>query len=194
MLEIAFRNTGRLLGLINDLLDLSRLESDNIVYHLKNLELCNFLKESIDLNGGIATTFNVTLVLNIDIKNAWLHIDETCLHQIMSNLISKAIKFPKQDGKVSVKLSSLDNYYRIAVSDNGSGIDKAYQPFLFQKFTQEQSSQTRSVDGTGLGLAITKSLIEQLGRKLNYTTAQEDGTSFFVDLSILHTTRHAIQK
>lgn len=76
------------------------------------------------------------------------------------------------------------DHYRFSVIDNGPGIDKAYQPFLFNKFTQEQSALTRETGGTGLGLAITKGFVEQLNGKISFATTPDAGTTFFVDLPI----------
>ena len=186
MLEIADRNTERLLNIINDILDMSKIEAGKVIYHFEEMELVEFIKESIELNHGLAETHKASLKLITDLKQAWVSTDGGRLNQIMNNLISNAVKFSGEGGNVTLRLSQYKGYYRLAVEDNGSGIKKSYQPFLFNKFTQEQSSQTRETGGTGLGLAITKVLIEQLGGKISYSTIQGKGTTFFIDLPILN--------
>ena len=186
LLDIACRNSEHLSQLINDILDISKIESGNVDSHLEKIELVNFLKETIELNQGMAIKFNVALSLNAEVSNAWINLDKRSLHKIMNNLISNAIKFSDNEKEVSVRLLKHKTHYRIAIKDTGLGISKEYQPFLFTKFTQEQSSLTRSVGGSGLGLSIAKSLIEQLKGDLSYTTSATEGTTFFVDLPAIN--------
>ncbi len=185
LVDIADRNTERLLQLINDILDVSKIEAGEVQLDYSKLELVDFARKNIELNEGLAKKHKVTLDLVSDIDHGWIYTDEGKLNQIMNNLVSNAIKFSDNEGRVTISLSQFKNYYRLTVADNGPGIEKSYQPFLFDKFTQEQSSLTRKAGGTGLGLAITKQLIELLGGEISYSTVKGKGSKFFVDLPML---------
>jgi len=135
LLDIACRNSKHLSQLINDILDISKIESGNVDSHLEKIELVNFLKETIELNQGMAIKFNIALSLKSDVNNVWINSEKRSLHKIMNNLISNAIKFSDNEKEVSVRLSKHKTNYRISIKDTGLGISKEYQPFLFTKFT-----------------------------------------------------------
>jgi len=193
MLDIAYRNTDRLLGIINDILDMAKLEAGKVKFNIEEVDLVPFVKENVELSQGLANQHNIILSVSTELIDGWVDTDEGRLNQVMNNLLSNAIKFSEKNGKVDVHLSQNQSYYRLSVVDNGAGIHKDYQPFLFKKFTQEQESQTRNVGGSGLGLAITKELVEQLGGVLSYETTFGEGTTFFIDLPRRHSgERHCL--
>jgi len=182
MLDIAYRNTDRLLEIINDILDMAKLETGKVKFQIKAVELVSFIQQNIELNQGLASQYNVVLSVHTELAEGWVDTDEGRLNQVLNNLLSNAIKFSDNNDSVEVSLSLNQSYFRLAVIDHGPGIHKDYQPFLFKKFTQEQATLTRNVGGSGLGLAITKELVEQLGGVLSYTTKPGEGTAFFIDL------------
>ncbi len=160
---------------------MAKIESGETEIVTEDFKLCDFLRENILNNQVLAVEHGVELLFTADLSDNWIKTDESRLNQIINNLVSNAIKFSCDNGKVEVILKSVNDSYQIAVSDNGPGIDKAYQPFLFDKFTQEQSAHTRKVGGTGLGLDITKGLVDILGGKLSYETSPK-GTKFLVNI------------
>lgn len=181
MLSIAYRNSEKLLAIINDILDISKIEAGEVRFQIERLELNGFLLACMDLNEGVAKKFGVRLNLNVLDGEAWILSDEGRMNQILNNLLSNAIKFTGENTSVEIRLDRVEDRYRIAVQDHGPGIAKEYQPFLFKKFTQEHSSLTRKVGGTGLGLSITKQLVVQLGGNLTFITAAGEGTTFFIE-------------
>jgi len=188
LLEIAHKNSERLVRLINDILDIEKIEAGKMEFNLSTQPLLPLVRQSIDANIGFANQFQVSIELDSASENIQVSTDSDRLIQIITNLISNAAKFSPPQGVVSISLKRISTSEnkpgraRLTISDNGPGIPEEFQPKIFGKFLQADSSDTRLKGGTGLGLAITKSLIESMDGQINFSTSSA-GTSFWVEMN-----------
>ncbi len=116
--------------------------------------------------------------------DALVDVDSLRLTQVMSNLLSNSCKFAPAGSSVDVTIQRSDDTVRICVADHGPGIPESFRDVIFEKFSQVDSSDSRSNAGTGLGLAISKELVERMGGMIGYESTENVGTTFFVDLPI----------
>lgn len=187
MLDVANRNVKRLLTLINDILDVSKLESGEINFNYENLNIKDFIKSTIEINQQYAEKYNTTFKC-IECHNEITVIaDKDRLTQVMSNLLSNAAKYSPSDIPVEIFTTVKNQMLRVNVKDYGHGIPKEFQDKLFKKFTQSDSGDTRQVGGTGLGLNISKMIIEKLGGKIGFDTIEGKETTFYFELPIVKT-------
>lgn len=186
MLGIASSNTERLLLLINDILDIQKIESGQMAFKFQCLELLPFLEQTIKEHEAYAEQHNVHFSLKGKLDPVQVFADRDRLMQVMANLLSNAAKFSPQGKAVEISIANLENrQIRISVTDHGPGIPKEFQPKLFDRFTQSDSSDTRQKGGTGLGLSIAKAIIEKHGGRIGFITHEGIGTTFYFDLAIL---------
>ena len=181
LLIIAANNTERLLLLINDILDMQKIESGQMVFNFKNISLMPLIEQAIEENAAFGEQYGVTFVIDRPLEDAQLFADKDRLMQVFSNLFSNAAKYSTKGSKVSIHVSRHNKSIRIAVTDHGTGIPEEFQPRLFEKFTQSDSSTTRKVGGTGLGLSIVKVIVETHGGKIDFISREGIGTTFTVD-------------
>jgi PAS domain S-box-containing protein len=185
LLEIASNNTERLLLLINDILDIEKIESGEMAFKFKSVPVGTFLKEALKANDAYASQHNVRLELHSTCTSHKVYADADRLMQVMNNLLSNAIKFSREGSTVDVTETMVEDRIRISVTDHGPGIPEAFQGKVFDKFTQSDSSDTRSIGGTGLGLNITKAIVEKHGGYIDFVTQENIGTTFFFELPVL---------
>jgi signal transduction histidine kinase len=186
LVEIALRNSDRLARLINDLLDIEKMESGKMQFDMAQQPLIALIEQAIEANSGYAQSFNVRYALQPS-PNMLVTIDSFRLLQVMSNLLSNAAKFslPQSTVEIAVIDRTAMNGARIArvqVTDRGAGIPEEFRSRIFQKFSQADSSDARAKSGTGLGLAICKAIIEQMGGQIGYETQAGVGSTFYFDL------------
>ncbi|OOZ38506.1 hypothetical protein BOW53_15315 [Solemya pervernicosa gill symbiont] len=185
MLRIAYENSERLTLLINDLLDINKIENSDTLFEMKPLNLRTLLVDAIYANQGFSDKYNVKLSWQpSDEDQLTISADKNRLIQVLSNLCSNAIKFSPEDGEVVISTSHDDKTVRISITDNGPGIAADYQQSIFEKFVQADSSDTRNTGGTGLGLAITKEIIERHGGTIGLESTPGEGASFYFDLPL----------
>jgi CheY-like chemotaxis protein/two-component sensor histidine kinase len=177
-LTIVFNNAERLVSLVNDLLDLSRIESGRIQLKLETVDLTGII-------GAVTTTLQhkiaekgQTLAVNIDPQATAVTADHDKLVQVVTNYVSNAHKYTQPGGDLRIDVSRQDGFARVAVSDNGFGISAADQERLFTRFYRVDSSITREVGGTGLGLSIVKDLVELHGGQVSVRSAEGEGSTF----------------
>jgi signal transduction histidine kinase/CHASE1-domain containing sensor protein len=182
LLDIALRNSDRLAHLINDLLDIEKMESGKMNFELAEQPLLPLLEQSLEANSGYAQQFNVRFTLQAHSSDARCLVDAHRFLQVMANLLSNAAKFSPTDGEVIVTLDTLPGSARICVQDKGPGIPEEFWPRIFQKFSQADSSDTRAKSGTGLGLAICKAIVERMGGTIGFDTESGKGTTFWFEL------------
>ncbi|VAX07908.1 hypothetical protein MNBD_ALPHA03-304 [hydrothermal vent metagenome] len=183
MLRIASNNTERLLLLINDILDIQKIESGEMAFKFCSLDLKPFLEQAVAENEGYGAQHGVKFVIAQTLENAWVYADKDRLMQVMANLFSNAAKFSPVNGTVEISLAHHHtNILRISVTDKGPGIPEEFQPKLYDKFTQSDSSDTRQKGGTGLGLSISKVIVEKHGGRINFVSSEGIGTTFYVEL------------
>lgn len=184
MLEIANNNGERLVRLINDILDVEKIESGRLQLDIQPINVPELLARVLEENCGYGVASGVTFVLDSPIDDLQIIGDQDRLRQIMANLLSNAAKYSHAGGSVHVQAVRHGHDLRIRVIDTGSGIPHAFRERIFQKFAQADSSDTRQKGGTGLGLNICKMLIEQMGGRIGFSSTPGVGTTFFIDLRI----------
>lgn len=186
LLSIAHRNTERLLLLINDILDLQKIESGNMPFDFKPMSLRDFIAEAIEANKPFAQEQHVNIQLNDQLSaDVQILADQARLIQVMNNLLSNAAKFSPRDSTIDIDLSTQQHQVTIAVRDHGPGIPDEFRDKLFDKFTQSDASDSRHVGGTGLGLSISKLIAEKHNGTITYESTPGKGTTFFLHLSAL---------
>lgn len=186
MLNIATNNTERLLLLINDILDIQKIESGQMAFKFRDMEIISFLKQSLADNAVYGKQHGVKFVLAKELTPTHVYADNDRMMQVMANLLSNAAKFsPKNDTvEINVALHHGDSV-RISITDHGPGIPEKFQSKLFDKFTQSDSSDARQKGGTGLGLSISKIIVEKHGGRIGFVSREGIGTTFYMELPTL---------
>jgi PAS domain S-box-containing protein len=182
-LLIASRNCDRLVRLINDILDIEKIQAGKMDFVIMNVNLGNLVHEAIVNNQMFAEKFGVRLAVE-GVTEVMVNVDADRIMQVLTNLISNAVKFSKKNGVVTVSMEKRNKLVRVTIADTGIGIPEAYHYKIFQKFSQVDSSAVREQDGSGLGLNISKAIIEKLGGSLNFTSTFGVGSRFYFDLPI----------
>lgn len=182
LVDIASRNGERLAALINDLLDMEKIAAGRLEFAMGNFSLAMLLRQSVELNAGYAQTHEVQLALTQVPDEAWVNVDDSRFLQVMANLLSNAAKFSPPGCTVEVAAHArAGGLLRIEVRDRGPGIDEAFIPRVFARFSQADATDARAKGGTGLGLAISKALVEQMGGRIGFDSTVGQGTTFYVE-------------
>ncbi len=184
LLVTAARNTERLLNLINDLLDIQKIEAGKMEFHITRVELMDALQKSVTDNMAYAEQYNVDIQICEKPDEMIVNVDPHRFSQIMSNLLSNAAKFSPENDTVKIFVSNEGEFAKISVVDNGEGIPAEFHDKIFNKFSQNDSSTTRQKGGTGLGLAITRQMIEAMRGRIDFTSVEGKGTTFNIYLPI----------
>jgi len=185
LIDIAHKNSQRLSYLINDLLDMEKLVAGKMQFDLRLQQLTPLVEQSLDATRTYCTERRVSLTLNPGPQHIEVNVDSHRFLQIMSNLISNAIKYSPDGGEVEVSIEAREQRVRTSVADHGAGIPAEFRDRIFQKFSQADSSDTRRKGGTGLGLAITKELVERMGGTIGFESENGKGTRFYFDFPIV---------
>ncbi|TNF59734.1 MAG: HAMP domain-containing histidine kinase [Rhodobacteraceae bacterium] len=184
MIEIAGRNSKRLADLINDLLDLQKIEAGEMVYRFESLSVRNLIADAVEANLGYADSLGITLVPTLPEEDVIIQGDEARLMQVMGNVISNALKFSDKGSSVRVYYERVADRVRICVKDSGIGIPAGAKDKVFGKFTQVDGSDQRRVGGTGLGMNITKQIVERHKGEIDYVSREGKGTTFFIEFDV----------
>ena len=179
---VAERNGQRLLDLINDLLDIEKIESGKLTLAPELIPVDDLVREAMVLNKAFAERFKVSFEARGDLPERRVLADRKRLLQVMTNLLSNAAKFSPEGGVVEISTEDAAGKVRVAVHDRGSGIPEAFRGRIFGRFTQADSTATRQKGGTGLGLAICKRLIELMEGNIGFEDRTGGGTSFWFEL------------
>jgi len=184
--KLALTNTDRLIKIVNDLLDIQKIEAGKLELDIGETNLSDLVKQSVDTMTDYGKEFNVTYQVMDLLPNTIVKIDGNRFIQILHNLLSNATKYGKHNEIVEVSIIPYKNNVRVAVTDYGSGIPEEFQAKIFTKFSQSHSvnSEHARVRGTGLGLSIVKLLVEKMGGSIFFQSSSE-GTTFFIDLKLV---------
>jgi PAS domain S-box-containing protein len=180
--HVAERNSQRLLDLINDILDIEKIESGKLTMMPELLSLDEVVGESLVLNKGFAERFQVRYQARGALLPVQVKADRKRLLQVMTNLLSNAAKFSPPGEPVEVTMEDHGAKVRVGVHDHGPGIPEGFRSRIFARFAQADSSMTRQKGGTGLGLAICKRLIELMDGRIGFTDREGGGTVFYFEL------------
>lgn len=173
-----------LLGLITQLLDLSRIEAGKLQIDMQPVLLQETVKEAMAMLAPLAEEMQVTIADNItEVSDIWLQADPLRLKQSLINLLSNAVKYNQRSGRVEISMEQMEaDRIRVLVEDNGPGIEEKYFDRLFQAFVRVSTSPNQ-VDGSGIGLPITKYLIEMMGGSIGLTSEVGRGSTFWIELA-----------
>lgn len=184
LLTIALSNSERLGLLINDILDIEKIESGAIRFSLGPVAVTKLLEDAVRQNNAYAQRYQVHLRIDGELPEVEIYADRDRVMQVLSNLISNASKFSSAGGEVRLLARELGQSIRIEVIDSGCGIPEEFQDKVFEKFTQADASDARAAGGTGLGLSISKSLVERMQGSIGFHSQPGQGTTFFFELPL----------
>ncbi len=193
MLRVAANNTERLLLLINDILDIQKIESGKMAFRFAPINIKDFVLQSITDNEAYANQYGVRFVIKPIADDPIAFADKDRLMQVMANLLSNAAKFSPPDNEIEISATRREHAIRISVTDHGPGIPEEFQPQVFEKFTQADSTDSRNKGGTGLGLSISRLIIEKHGGHIDFVSRSGIGTTFFFDLPELITSTNDLK-
>lgn len=178
-----------LLGLINDVLDMSKIENGKFTINKEPVCLSDFMHDFISIIQPQVKAKHLELDLSIlGIEDEIVITDSLRLHQIMQNIMSNAIKFTRENGKISLRMEQAPydregySLYVFRFSDNGIGMSEEFQKVIFQPFERAATSTVSKTEGTGLGMSITKSIVDLMGGSISVTSRLNEGTTFTVSL------------
>ena len=180
-----------LLGLINDILDISKIEAGKTTLNLSDEAIVDLI-EGIDsiIRPQMKSKGHTFEIHSKDIKHEHLVMDKLRLNQILLNLLSNAYKYTPEGGHITLTIQELPQQskqlarFRFIVADNGYGMTEDYLSNIFQPFTREEDSTTKKIQGTGLGMAITKNLVDLMGGTIKVTSTKGKGSTFTIDLTL----------
>ena len=182
-----------LLGIINDVLDMSKIEAGKTVFKYSDFSILDFVQELDTIfHSQIYEKKQMLTIIKESIRHEWVNGDQVHLMQIFSNLLSNAIKYTQEGGEIQFLVeecetkSSVYAKYRFLVSDNGMGMSADFKETIFDPFTRAESSVTNKIQGTGLGMAITRNLVEAMGGTIDVESEPGQGSCFevLIDLKI----------
>ena len=182
-----------LLGIINDVLDMSKIEAGKTVFKYSDFSIVEFIQELDTIFHSQIYEKNQTFTITKEnIRHEWVNGDRIHLMQIFSNLLSNAIKYTQESGEIQLLAEECESHssvyakYRFLVSDNGMGMSADFKDTIFDAFTRAENSMTNKIQGTGLGMAITKNLVVSMGGTIDVESEPGQGSCFeiFMDLKI----------
>lgn len=181
LIAIAHANCQRLIRLINDMLDVEKIESGKMRFEMAHQSLADIVNRSVEAMSDYADQPDIRIEVTAD-QGSDVRGDADRLVQVVTNLVSNAVKFSPRGGCVYVSVMSIDRLVRLCVRDEGPGIPDEFRSRIFTKFAQADSSDTRQKGGTGLGLVIAKEIVERHGGALWFESEVGNGAQFYVDL------------
>jgi len=186
LLEIAHKNSERLVGLVNDILDIEKIESGRMEFRHDRLEARSLVEQAVEANQSYAAQHEVEYRITAQPDEALPVLgDADRLIQVLTNLLSNAAKFSPAGTAVEVEVETAGSQIRVSVRDRGAGIPEAFRNRIFQRFAQADASDVRRKGGTGLGLSIAKAIVERHGGRIGFEPAEGGGTRFWFTLPLL---------
>jgi PAS domain S-box-containing protein len=186
LLDIAKNNCERLVRLINDILDIEKIESGNMRFETTTQCLQPLVAQAVAMTQAFAAQFQVQLVLQSSGADSYVRVDPDRLTQVIVNFLSNACKFSPPGGSVEIRIAQvMAGYVRLSVIDHGEGISDAFRSRIFQKFAQADASDTRVKGGTGLGLNISRAIIERHQGRIDFKSERGIGSEFYFELPLV---------
>lgn len=182
LLEIARSNCRRLIHLVNDILDIEKIESGKMIFDLKPLEIHELVERAIEANRDLADYYGVSVRLDGAAARGNVRADFERLMQGVRNILSNAVKFSPRGSDVIVMIEHRETNIRVSVRDHGPGIPDEYRHRIFDKFVQVDATDARQKGGTGLGLSIVREIVTRLNGEVHFETAPGGGTVFYIEL------------
>jgi PAS domain S-box-containing protein len=182
LVEIALRNSERMERLVNDILASRKLDSGRMEFHLEEVELMSLVEQAIDGTTAYAANHGVGLELEDGIPGAMVRADPDRMIQVLTNVLSNAVRFSAEGDVVTVRADRDGSMLRVAISDKGPGIAEEFRDHVFEAFARGEHEAWRHRSGTGLGMSISKGIIEELGGSITFETEVDAGTTFFVEI------------
>ncbi len=187
LIDIAHKNSERLILLINDMLDIEKIASGQMRFDMKDENLAALIDQAVETNQPYAERLTVKIVIDPVPADLVIRVDQQRLLQILANLLSNAAKFSNPGEIVTVRAEVNNAMARICVDDTGQGIADEFRDRIFTKFSQADSSATRSKGGTGLGLNISKEIAESMGGMVGFKSKLGKGSTFWVEFPLMKT-------
>ncbi|MBP3950538.1 ATP-binding protein [Bacillus suaedae] len=178
MARIIYDESLRMGRLVNELLDLARMEAGHVELNIETIELAPFMERVVRKFQGFAKEQNIQLELEDERADAWIEVDPDRLDQVLTNLVHNAIRHTNEQGNVTLRVNSYDHGTKFDVSDTGTGIPEEDLPYVFERFYKADKARTRSRGGTGLGLAIAKNIVEAHDGHISVHSKLNEGTEF----------------
>ncbi len=182
LVDIANHDCQRLVCLINDLLDIQKIEAGRMDFRMKPLDVVPFVRRVVETNRSYGDQFGVSFAVQASEEDLQVTGDPDRLHQVFANLLSNAAKFSPRGAQVEVAVERAGDSVRFSVRDRGAGIPEEFRGRIFQKFAQADSSDSRQKGGTGLGLSICKAIVERHGGEIGFEPAEGGGARFWFAL------------
>ncbi|HXW97423.1 MAG TPA: two-component regulator propeller domain-containing protein, partial [Gemmatimonadales bacterium] len=182
--DLMLRNTQRLLRLINQILDLARLQAGSVTINRQPLELVGFVRSATQAFAPLAERNGITLIFRSALRGLAVRADAEQLEKVLLNLLSNSVKFTESGGIIDVSVGQESGSATVNVRDSGVGISAADLPHVFERFYQADSTATRRYEGTGIGLALVKELVELHGGEIGVVSTPGQGTTFTVRLPL----------
>lgn len=187
MVDMGQRNCEQLDKLICDLLDINKLQSGTLALKCEELALPSLVADTANELRALADRRNISLVVTQDESCCAVFADPMRVIQVVTNLISNAIKFSPERTEIIVSVSDLGHMNRVSVTDHGRGIPESFQPMVFRQFSRDPGVEAEGTEGFGLGLSICKRLVEQMEGSIDFDSTVGQGTCFFFDLPVSQT-------
>ena len=182
---IAHTNAQRLVRLVNDILDIARLESGKAIFHYAPIDLLASVKQVIDANGAIAQAEGLSIRLDARSPRCIVWADANRLVQVLTNLLSNAIKFSPQRGEIVITVERARRMGRVTMRDHGPGVPDEFRSRIFGKFAQAEAGDARQRGGSGLGLNIAQQIVTQHAGNIAFENAPDGGAVFCLEIPLL---------
>lgn len=177
-------NSKRLLNLINNIIDTSKIDSGSYIIDKKRTDIVSLVEDTALSMVGFAEVKGLELIVDPEIEELFINCDKLDIERCIINLIGNAIKFTESGGKITVSISELDKKVKISVKDTGLGIDEKYHDSIFDRFGQVYNESSEEFGGSGLGLTLTKNLINLHGGEISVVSEKGKGSEFIIILPI----------
>ncbi|WP_211826218.1 CHASE domain-containing sensor histidine kinase [Kistimonas asteriae] len=184
ILDIAHNNSERLSHLVNDILDVEKLTNDKITFDITSIEVDKFIGDIAKNQSIYCKTHHSNIIFDANAKGVKINSDKGRLDQVITNLLSNAAKFSPKNSDIIIRTQAKDKKLRIDVIDQGPGIPDDFKEKIFQRFSQADTSSTRSAQGAGLGLYICKKIITNLGGRINFESNTAKGSVFYIEFDL----------